>query len=202
MMKKIWIAMLGADGAGKSTVIDGVTEQLENEGLEIEYQHWKPSKYSDLKPGGASAVEDPHNQKPRGVLMSRLKAVCLVGIWRWRFFRNIGDSMKQGKLVLFDRFYGDMLVDSKRYRYHGGRSFAKYVFRFMPKPNAVIYLDADTEVLLSRKQEVEERALENIVRGYRVYANETSYAHTVDASQPAEKVISDVLTIIKSIYNK
>lgn len=201
-MPKKWIAFLGADGAGKSTVIDAVITDLEEKGVVVEYHHWKPVKHAKQEPKEGVTVDDPHNQKPRSIFMSWLKACGLVVQWRLRFSTNIWRSLNAGKLVLFDRFYDDMLVDYKRYRYHGGAGFAKWVFKLMPKPCAVIYLDADADILLGRKDEVPREVLVGIVEEYRKYSASRDYVHQVNAMQAKEKVIADTLEIFKMTISR
>lgn len=193
-----WVAVLGADGSGKSTVIDGLIEHLASKKIDVVYQHWRPvlggKDESDNGP-----VVDPHAQTPRGMVASMLKVGVLLVIWRLSFWGDIGKQRKQGKLVLFDRFYADLLNDPIRYRYGGSRVFASIVFKWMPKPDLIILLDAEAEVLYARKPEVEMGELKKIVSRYRDYIDNEKRGKLINSDQEVKKVIADAVVAIEQV---
>ena len=182
---------MGADGSGKSTVIDGVTEYLDSEGITVNYQHWRPV-IGDKKENSAP-VSDPHSRPARGVVASWLRVVALTTVWWRSYFKHLVKLRKKGTLIIFDRFYADLLVDPRRYRYGGGKSFAAFFFHFMPKPDLVILLDAEAEVLFARKPEVALEPLREIVSGYRKYINDANNGVLINSDQTVNQVMSDVL---------
>lgn len=193
-----WVAVLGADGSGKSTVIDGLIEHLASKKIDVVNQHWRPvlggKDESDNGP-----VVDPHAQTPRGMVASMLKVGVLLVIWRLSFWGDIGKQRKQGKLVLFDRFYADLLNDPIRYRYGGSRVFASTVFKWMPKPDLIILLDAEAEVLYARKPEVEMGELKKIVSRYRDYIDNEKRGKLINSDQEVKKVIADAVVAIEQV---
>ena len=193
-----WVAVLGADGSGKSTVIDGLIEHLASKKIDVVNQHWRPvlggKDESDNGP-----VVDPHAQTPRGMVASMLKVGVLLVIWRLSFWGDIGKQRKQGKLVLFDRFYADLLNDPIRYRYGGSRVFASIVFKWMPKPDLIILLDAEAEVLYARKPEVEMGELKKIVSLYRDYIDNEKRGKLINSDQEVKKVIADAVVAIEQV---
>jgi adenylate kinase len=60
----------------------------------------------------------------------------------------------KSNLVVFDRYFQDILVDPLRYRYGGPKWLSKLLSRFVPKPNLVIILEADPDIISRRKPEV------------------------------------------------
>jgi thymidylate kinase len=102
-------------------------------------------------------------------------------------------------VVVFDRYHADLLVDPRRYRYGGPLWLARLASRLMPQPNVVVFLDADPDVLLARKQEVSRDALAKAREKYLVLAASHPRFRVVDASQPLEKVIEDVLKLVGRI---
>jgi thymidylate kinase len=99
--------------------------------------------------------------------------------------------------VIFDRYHADLLVDPKRYRYGGPMCLARLASRLMPQPDLVIFLDAEPEVLLARKQEVSQKALEKSREKYLELCKMHQRFRIIDASQPLEKVVLDVLKLIE-----
>lgn len=129
----------------------------------------------------------PHGKPPRSALMSLAKIlVWLMEEWYATLFWD-----KKGTLLICDRYYHDLLVDPKRYRYGGPAWAAKLVGKLMPQPKLWILLDAPTEVFQARKQEV---TLEETARQRQAYLDfvckQRKYV-IVDASQSLDRVIAD-----------
>lgn len=199
--KMPWVAILGADGSGKSTVIDGLIAHLASKEIDVVYQHWKPvlggKDESDNGP-----VVDPHAQTPRGIVASMLKVGVLLAIWRLSFWGDLGKQRKEGKLILFDRFYADLLNDPIRYRYGASRAFASILFKCMPKPDLILLLDAEAEVLYARKPEVELGELKKIISRYRHYIKNEKCGLLVNSDQPVNDVIADVIAAAEKVLKE
>lgn len=193
-----WVAILGADGSGKSTVIDGLIAHLETKKIGVEYQHWRPVLGGKSNKDSGPVV-DPHAQVPRGMMASWVKILVLLFIWRCSFLGALGKHRNEGKLIIFDRFYADLLNDPIRYRYGGGRFFASLIFKLMPKPDLIVLLDAEAEILYARKPEVEIEELRRIVTRYRHYIKNKKQGLLVHSDQPVNKVISDVVDAVEKI---
>lgn len=189
----MFLAFLGCDGSGKSAVITGVAARLHAEGVSVTQGHWRPVATNlESSDGAAATADDPHGQVPRGTLTSILKLGWLWLNWWlgwWKFLRR---ASKEG-IVLFDRYHADLLVDPRRYRYGGPLWLAKVATCLMPQPDLVIFLDADPDVLLARKQEVPREALEKSRDKYLTLARSHGRFQIIDASQPLEDVIANVM---------
>jgi thymidylate kinase len=91
-------------------------------------------------------------------------------------------------LVIFDRYFNDLLVDPKRYRYGGPLWMARLLTPLTPTPDLLFVLDSPAEVILGRKQEV---APAEVQRQRRTYLNEAKkllHARVIDSSGPALEV--------------
>ena len=192
-----WVAILGADGAGKSSVIDLVVEHLCGQGVEVDYHHWCPKL--NASEDDAVVNVDPHGQFPRGWLISNMKLIYYLVVWRASFLGKIRESRRKSCLVLFDRYYEDLLVDPIRYRFSGSRKLARFVFRWMPKPDCIFFLDAPAEVLCARKQEVEIGVLRGIVTKYQQFVENDPKGIIVDATQPIDCVAESVIVKLESL---
>ena len=192
-----WVAIIGADGAGKSTVIEGVEAHLEAKGLDYNYHHWCPRFSKSLKPYSGDA-SDPHKLAPRGKFTSYLKLLKLFLHW-WEF-KLRGVLGKTAPIVIVDRFYGDLLVDPIRYRYGGSLGLARFVFKFFPKPEKVILLHASAETLYQRKQEVEMKILTQTVRKYSDYIKAVDGV-LIDAERPVDEVIASMCRELDFIHH-
>lgn len=193
------ICFLGCDGSGKSAVIAGMAERLEKQGVVVTRGHWRPVALGGERAAaggqGNVAADDPHGQVPRGMVSSILKLGWLWLNWWVAWFRFLGKQSEQG-VVLFDRYHADLLIDPRRYRYGGPMWLARLASRLMPQPDVVIFLDAEPEVLLARKQEVGREALVRSREAYLKLAASHERFRVVDASQPLEDVVEEVWNLV------
>ena len=185
------IVFLGPDGSGKSSVIAALTEQLSQAFRRVEYRHLRPGNISNSSI--AKVVTDPHDKPLRGKLGSLAKllhfwSLYLLGSLLWLYPRYVRST-----LLVFDRYYQDILADPLRYRYGASLALASKLGRWLPQPDLVFILDAPAAVLQSRKQEVTlaESARQRIA--YRVLSNEFRRATIIDCSQPLDHVVAAVL---------
>ena len=148
----ILVSVLGPDGVGKSTVLEGLAMEFSVSLRRRSLFHWRPqvlAKRQDNRP-----VTDPHGQSPRGSLASMAYlSVFFADSWAGYLF-VIKPRLVRAGFVQFDRYFHDVLVDPRRYRYGGPKWFAKLLCRLLPEPDLVILLDADEDLILSRKTEL------------------------------------------------
>jgi thymidylate kinase len=133
-------------------------------------------------------VVDPHGKPPRSALISLAKIfVWLMEEWYAYLFQE-----RKAELLLCDRYYHDLLVDPIRYRYGGPMSIARLIGTLMPQPRLWVLLDAPAEVLQARKQEVPPEETARQRQAYLSQVKKQRNYVIVDASQPLDKVITDV----------
>ena len=192
-----FIAFLGCDGSGKSAVIQGLKSRLEQDGHRVSLGHWRPKAF-DPSSDSSESADDPHGQAPRGTAASTLKLVWLWLNWWIAWFCSLRAASRAG-YVLFDRYHGDLFVDPQRYRYGGFMCLARLASRLMPQPDLVLFLDAEPEVLLSRKQEVAKGDLEIARQDYLAFCDGNPRCQVVDASRSLESVIFQAEGAIKRV---
>jgi len=196
-----WIAFLGPDGAGKSTVIDGISADLEKRRLHTKRIHWRPNfvKSSDSPP---QLVNDPHAIEPRGFFGSCVK-LCYISVdWLYSHYFPLRHLRAKNKMILSDRFYLDLLADPRRYRYGAGRRIASFFFRFLPRPDLIVVLIGDPKTLYERKREVAEAEVARQVEAYRKIACEQgSRACLIDSTQAISEVKLAVWKEVMKAYS-
>jgi len=190
----IVVAFLGADGSGKSTVITALQAELAPTFSHIQYIHLRPTVRAARAPGPPAT--DPHGQAPRSYLGSIAKMIYLLFAYiaGWRV--NVRPHLRRSGLVIFDRYFHDTLVDPVRYRYAGPMWLVRLVGKLIPKPDLWILLDAEPDILQSRKQEVSPQETARQRNAYLALAQELSGFHTVDASRSPGEVVTDAKAII------
>ena len=190
-----WIAVIGPDGSGKSTIIETLKQTTRSTIPQVRVFHSRPAVFRPGPPGAGPAT-NPQDQIPRGLATSVLKLAFLLLDWWAGYWMRIAPAGAKVTLVLFDGFFPDLLVDPKRYRYGGPMWFAKFVWKFMPKPDLVILLDAPAKVLQSRKQEVPFHETERQLLVYRNLVNGMKQGKIVNCDRTVEEVTRDVRCLI------
>ena len=195
----ISIAFLGSDGSGKSTVIDGL---LENRlpFRRKDYFHLKPivSKKSVIE---NEMITDPHKYEPYSEAKSYIKLLYFIYQYNLGWIKNVLRLKIKSSLVIFDRYYDDLLVDHKRYRYGGSKTVAKIARLFIPKPDLYFILTTDPKVIYARKQEVPFEELERQVKAYRELADTKRYFN-IDVNKVPEEIVQEIILIIMEKMNE
>ncbi|MEM9804257.1 MAG: hypothetical protein AAF959_03170 [Cyanobacteria bacterium P01_D01_bin.56] len=187
----LMIVVLGADGSGKSTVITRVRKDLAPAFRQTHYIHLRP-RLGKTTGQDEAPVLDPHGQPPRSWLTSVIKLIYFVLDYGVGYLIKVYPKLVRSTFVIFDRYYHDLLVDSRRYRYGGPRWWAKLVGRLIPKPDLWILLDAPAEVLQARKQEVSFEETARQRKAYLELVNNLPNAIVVNSAQPLDDVVLDV----------
>ena len=144
------ICFLGPDGAGKSTLIKLIIENLQGATKGFSCLHLKPAMKKNVS-STPVLVENPHAKKPRSAIIS-IGKICFWGLlyWKNQFFHGY----KNLTLRIWDRYFYDVYIDPKRYRFGAPLWIAKLIGKFIPQPELIIVLDAPAETIYERKQEV------------------------------------------------
>lgn len=184
------IAFLGADGSGKSTVIEHIFAGLTPTFPQARYMHLRPA--IGLGKGNGTPVLDPHGKPPRSWLVSVAKVFYFLFDYTVGWWVTVRPRLVRSTFVVFDRYYHDLLVDPLRYRYGGPMWLARWVGKLIPKPDLWILLDAPAEVLQSRKQEVSTKETARQREAYLRLVQGMNNSAVVDASQPLDDVVREV----------
>lgn len=190
-----FVVIIGCDGAGKSTVLEELIKRIGEGGAEVYCGHWRPTPFSkDSNGTHAATADDPHGQPTRGVMSSVAKLGWIWINWWAGWFKDLRGKAKAG-YVFYDRYHGDLVVDPQRYRYGGPMWLARFWSRTLPQPDHLIFLDAEVDVLLARKQEVSADALKQSRGGY-LRLTQKCGGKVVDVDRGVDDIVSDVLDIL------
>ncbi|MGC6426469.1 MAG: dTMP kinase [Akkermansiaceae bacterium] len=196
-----WIAFLGPDGSGKSTVIDGLRTELAKCRIKLKHVHWRPTVRKPIPDEPGPPVTDPHGRPKRNALLSVAALGLLFGRWWFGYALRLLHLRAKSHVILSDRYYLDLLVDQQRYLYGGPVWLAKALFRFFPRPDFTVVLLTDADTILARKAEVEKPELERQLGAYRELADSLGdRAVIVDVAQSAEDVIAEVTGVVKERF--
>ena len=194
MRRGMWVVLLGPDGAGKSVVIRGIGNGVAAGFVGSDAYHLRPRVFGKGKP---VTVTDPHGRPARGAGVTALKLLGLLAANWIAYLAVVQPRVAKGRLVLFDRYIADALVDQKRYRIPSEcRWLVRVIASLVPQPDLYVVLDAPPLVLLSRKQEVSPYEAERQRREYRLLMRVLQHCLVVDASGPIGTVVDEVVAKI------
>lgn len=170
----VLIALLGPDGAGKSTTLQAIESRLRALGLGSQRVYLGPWGGSTLKLRELFAIfrptpyRDDYKAFYKGKLArqpgplrgwKRVKFAFRSGLYylllmlemRTRWQRQVVPRLRQGKIVLADRYIYDILTGYKNrpMDYHVG--IRQRLCRLLPRPDIGVLLDAAPEQIFARK---------------------------------------------------
>jgi thymidylate kinase len=190
----LWVAVFGPDGAGKSAAIQQLTQELSSF-RNIERFHFRPMftrRWRDSHP-----VVDPHGEPPRGFLFSIFKLFYWLADYWYGYLAVIRPARRNSTLVLFDRYYHDLLVDPERYRLPASTlRRAQFLARLVPSPDLYILLDVPAEVLQLRKPEVTYAESHRQRSAYLQMFQSMPNACVIDAARPLDEVTQQMKSAI------
>ena len=181
------VGVLGPDGAGKSTLIAQLVQELSGAFRHTEVYHFRPNLMRGKVPCGP--VTDPHGRKPRPGWLSLFKLVHYAFGYVVGYILQVRPRLACSSLLVFDRYYHDLLVDPLRYRYGGSMRLVRLIQRFIPRPDMWFILDVPEDELWRRKQEAPETELRRQREGYLRLGRELQGAVLLDGSLAAEEVV-------------
>lgn len=198
-----WLALLGVDGSGKSTVLVHLQKTAVRTGYTgLFVLHRRPQLISRPAANQPQGVIAHYGKRPHGRLLSAVKLTAIWLDWLLGYFLCIHRRRTQRVLVVADRHaLLDMLVDPLRYRYGGSPRWVRTAVDCLPMPDGVILLDAPTAVVQARKQEITAEKTAELRRRYLRLIQEVQHGFVVDASQQPDRVTADIWQLIFKLEN-
>lgn len=95
-------------------------------------------------------------------------------------------------LVIFDRYFDDILIDPARYRYAGPRAWVKMMAPLIPRPDLTFVLSASPEILETRKGELTRDESVRQLDAYRAHSKSRPNVFEIDANQDLDHVVADI----------
>jgi dTMP kinase len=200
-----FITIEGPEGAGKTTVMKDVVEQLQSEGYDL---------ISTREPGGIRISE-----RIREVILDnkftemdgRTEALLYAAARRQHLVEKIEPALSKGKIVICDRFV-DASLAYQGYARGLGIDEVLSINEFAIgklMPNLTLLFDLDPKIGLSRINKHYNREMnrldveslefhEAVQKGYQeVIKRYPNRIHVIDASKSQEDVTKDVLNVLK-----
>ena len=223
------IALIGGDGAGKTTIANSV---IQFSGLPMKYLYMGLSTRSSNHALPTSRmvlflkqqIYKKNGKRSASTLSEEMSANQLeygeeTHGWVWntaRFLNRLAEAwyrqlislnyQLRGYAVIYDRhFFFDSapgVVNSKNQSLLLlDRLYFWFMSHLYPRPDLTIFLDAQPELLFSRKGEATLEYLEQQREVFLEQGEKLTHFFRVDASQPLEKVRNEVIQHVLDFYS-
>ena len=174
----------------------------------VQLYHHRPGLIGNISNVAANAgliktidnnYEQPHRGKQHNLLSSSIRLAYysldyIIGYWIL-----VRKHIFYGGFVLFDRYYTDMIVDSRRSSIYLPPSLLYYWGKiFIPQLKYNILLTADSDVILSRKRELDTNSINEINKKIDYLSNKKRYKKVINNGSPSDTIYQ----ILRSILTK
>jgi thymidylate kinase len=220
------VALIGPDGAGKSSILRRVAERLpvpsrtiymgvnlESSSLMLpttrlilEVKRRRGGRPDMVGSTGAAPASD--GPATYSLLRQARSGLRLANWMAEEWFRQgvAWIHQRRGRVVIFDRhffcdYHASDIAGQRPDRMWTSRLHGAMLERLYPRPDLVILLDAPAEVLHRRKGEGTLESLERMRREYRALESVVERFLVVDATQDQETVTGEVVAAIMRLVD-
>ena len=207
MLGNLFITFEGPEGAGKTSVLKAIVERLQQENIDV---------LATREPGGIEIAE-----KIREVILdpahtamdAHTEALLYAAARSQHFYEKVQPALAAGQHVLCDRFIDSSLAYQGHARGLGitdvlginefaiGTRLPDLTIYFNISPaEGLARINANRQDEINRLDQENLAFHENVYEGYQLVIKQyPDRFKIIDASQPLEKVIEDVWTILRSV---
>ncbi|QPZ90005.1 nucleoside/nucleotide kinase family protein [Thioclava electrotropha] len=188
------VVFLGPDGAGKTTLLTLVEQALTEQGIDFAHYYFAPGFLKRYRPSGTPTVTtNPHGGRQYGAGLVLMK----ISLMLFEFNMGLPMVKRRNRLVLFDRFIHDILIDPRRHRMDRVRWWMRALLKLAPRPDLAIIITAPTGVIQTRKQEVSAAETERQVQAYKdaagLFARAIALENVGPPEATARRIVEEVM---------
>jgi thymidylate kinase len=190
----VFVGLGGVDGSGKSAAANELAEW--SPFRRVRRLHSRPGV---LKPPGwflgrrPSSGAEPHGLESWGRAMSAFRLAYFWADFSIGHWARVWSVTARGGLVISERWWWDAYVDPRRHRLVPMPHAARVLGRLLPQPDVFLVLEAPSQCIRGRKQELTSAEIERQQAAWKRLAPVIPGLHVIDASRPIADVRQDAI---------
>ncbi len=208
MKKNRFICFLGPDGSGKTTIIERFVREASTsghfDGHSISVLHFRPEILPNIRtllslglsPEREQNFLRPHRAKPSGRLGSLLRLLYYFADYWLGYYLKIVPLLRKEKIVIFDRYYFDLLADPRRTRINLPINIRKKILQYLPSPDICFYIKVPECIALQRKNEIEVDTMREINSMYMKIAEYDPKFHVISNEGDLDVTVKKITKLI------
>jgi thymidylate kinase len=203
--KGIFVAFIGPDGVGKTSVIREVATRASTSFREIGYLHFRPPIFQELSrivPDGGAYIPKPTAHRLWNLPLSPLRLLRNVLRFRLGYRASVAPLLQQGGLVLADRYIYGYYYAPADLKYYGPDWLVDPMLQLIVHPDLVFCLYAHHSVVYARKPELSAEVIAaQVTKCLRLAETDPRFV-PIDANRPVELIAEDVLRHIEAARHR
>ena len=208
----ISMSFTGPDGSGKTTILEIVEKELGKVFREVKVNHFRPTVIPRIaevfnKAGLKKEVDKDYSNPHRGGKTSKLSSFVRLFYYIFDYIYGYKKIVKpvlfRRGVVIFDRYYTDIVADSKRSRINIPYKVIMSLKFLIPnmKYNFLVYVEPDN--ILARKQELTREQILGIYERLDYILDKDKSYTKIDNNKDVSIAVSNILNhIFKEQHNK
>lgn len=199
------IGFTGPDGSGKTTVITDLIKVLNQIQRNVPLYHFRPTILGNmgdvahgvgLKKDVDHQWDKPHRGGKTGKFSSFIRLCYYTTDYIIGYWAQIRMFLSNRMIVIFDRYYTDIIADSRRSKINLSHKFLYFFGKlFVPSLKYNILLTASSKSILARKRELDKESIDEINRKLDFLKSKKDYYLVLNESTPQD-TIKNILTQI------
>lgn len=190
--KNFFLCVFGPDGSGKSTVYSELIKTFSSD--KITHFHWRPGFFpykSSFKKDIKSDFKNPHKVITKPLFKSYLILLYIYVDFIFGYFFKVKN--KNSEIIYYERYFYDLIVDQKRYGIKVSPLIINFFSYFVKKPDLIIILDADADILIRRKQELTINEIERQRILYKNFVTKFSESLIINVGDKTPREVVEVI---------
>jgi len=205
------LSITGPDGSGKTTILNHVEEIFLKIYREVEIHHFRPTvipRIAELfnKAGLKKEVDvnydKPHRGVKTGTISSWVRLLYYISDYIIGYYKVIKPVLFRRGIVIFDRYYTDIISDSKRSRIHINYKTIFTFRKIVPKLDYNFIIFVKPNKILERKQELTTKQINEIYEKLNFICNKNRKYIKIDNNQTPDIAINSILDYILEAQHK
>lgn len=204
-------SITGPDGSGKTTILDGLKEHFSKIYREVAYNHFRPTvipriaelfKKTGLKKNVDVNYDKPHRGKKTSIPSSMFRLLYYIVDYIIGYYKVVKPILVRRGVVIFDRYFTDIISDSKRSQINLNYKVVFFLRRLVPKMNYNFIIFVEPEIILKRKQELTKKQIDGIYVKLNYVCNQDSNYKSIKNNKNPEIAINEIINFILTNQHK